>query len=101
MAKPALRIVSPTNVKRADTPRRPANSELRTREHLTPAEVEQLIEAVRKNFYGHRDATMVLLAYRHGLRASFVTGNHRCCDPSNQPMARWGESKAKGEAEQT
>jgi site-specific recombinase XerD len=70
MAKPALRVVSPTSEKRTVTPRRPPNSELRTREHLTEREIEQLIEAARQNRYGHRDATMVLLAYRHGLRAS-------------------------------
>ena len=70
MAKPALRVVSPTSEKRTVTPRRPPNSELRTREHLTEREVEQLIEAARQNRYGHRDATMVLIAYRHGLRAS-------------------------------
>jgi type 1 fimbriae regulatory protein FimB/type 1 fimbriae regulatory protein FimE len=28
-----------------------------------------LIEAARKDRYGHRDATMILIAYRHGLRA--------------------------------
>src|SRR5262245_13130599 len=43
----------------------------RTRRYLTGREVEKLIEAARKHGrYGHRDATMVLLAYRHGLRAS-------------------------------
>jgi hypothetical protein len=36
-----------------------------------PGPVEKLIEAARKHGrYGHRDATMILLAYRHGLRAS-------------------------------
>src|SRR5215467_12546335 len=45
----------------------------RTRRYLTEKEVEKLIEAARKNGrYGHRDATMILLAYRHGLRASEV-----------------------------
>ena len=45
----------------------------RTREYLTGAEVERLMAAARKSSrYGHRDATMVLLAYRHGLRASEV-----------------------------
>ena len=29
-----------------------------------------LTDAAKANRYGHRDATMVLLAYRHGLRAS-------------------------------
>jgi integrase len=43
----------------------------RTREYLTSAEIERLIEAARKTSrYGHRDATMILIAYRHGLRAS-------------------------------
>jgi integrase len=42
---------------------------LRTREHLTAAEVESLIEAARGNRHGHRDTTTNLLAYRHGLRA--------------------------------
>jgi len=43
----------------------------RTRRYLTGAEVERLIEAARKTGrYGHRDATMILMAYRHGLRAS-------------------------------
>src|SRR5262245_20720485 len=45
----------------------------RTRRYLTEREVEKLIEAARKHGrYGHRDATMILLAYRHGLRASEV-----------------------------
>jgi integrase len=49
--------------------RRP-NAELRTREHLTEAEIEKLIGAVKGNRYGHRDGTMLLVAYRHGLRVS-------------------------------
>ena len=41
----------------------------RQREYLTPAEVDLLIAAARKRGrYGHRDATMILVAYRHGLR---------------------------------
>jgi integrase len=51
-------------------PKRRPNGELRTREYLTPAEVERLIKAARSNRWGHRDALMVLLAYRHGLRAA-------------------------------
>jgi integrase len=47
-------------------------NDLRTREHFTPDEVETLIEAARGNRYGHRDATMILLTYRHGLRAAEV-----------------------------
>ena len=55
---------------RRQTPRRKPNGELRTREHLVPQEVELLITAARDNRWGHRDATMILVAYRHGLRAS-------------------------------
>jgi integrase len=45
----------------------------RTREYLTGREVEKLTAATRKSSrYGHRDATMILIAYRHGLRASEV-----------------------------
>jgi len=66
-----LRVVRPTNKKRTvDLPVRKPNSEYRTREHLTEAEVKKLIKATAANRYGHRDSTMVLLAYRHGLRAS-------------------------------
>jgi site-specific recombinase XerD len=52
------------------TPLRRPNRDLRTREHLTEREVEKLVEAARSNRNGHRDATMILVAYRHGLRAS-------------------------------
>jgi site-specific recombinase XerD len=51
---------------------RSKNAELRTREHFTPDEVEALIEAAKDNRYGHRDATVILLTYRHGLRAAEV-----------------------------
>ena len=45
------------------------------RKYLTPREVERLMNAARKSGrYGHRDATMILIAFRHGLRASEVTG---------------------------
>jgi len=70
MAKPKLRVVSPAIENRTVTPRRRPNAELRTREHLTEAEVDRLLAAARKNRWGHRDATMMLVAYRHGLRAS-------------------------------
>jgi type 1 fimbriae regulatory protein FimB/type 1 fimbriae regulatory protein FimE len=43
---------------------------LRTREYLTEAEVAGLTEAAKGNRYDHRDATMILVAYRHGLRVS-------------------------------
>jgi type 1 fimbriae regulatory protein FimB/type 1 fimbriae regulatory protein FimE len=43
---------------------------VRTREYLTEAEVEALIAACKDNRQPHRDATMILIAFRHGLRAS-------------------------------
>ena len=70
MVKSHLKLVTPATVNRTVTPRRLPNSELRTREYLTEAEVERLMDVAKANRYGHRDATMVLTAYRHGLRAS-------------------------------
>lgn len=49
--------------------RRP-NSELRPREHLTQLEVDKLISAAKGNRHGARDAAMILICFRHGLRAS-------------------------------
>src|SRR6516164_8965077 len=72
--KPRLKLVKPDAENRAVAPTRLANCEYRSREHLTPNEVERLIEAAKTNRYGHRDATMVLVAYRHGLRASELCG---------------------------
>jgi integrase len=67
-----LRIVLaavPNPVSGKVPPRRLPNHTLRTREHLTPAEVEALMAAAgRLGRHGHRDATLILLAYRHGLR---------------------------------
>ena len=66
-----LAWVPPTNEKfTVRLPRRKPNAEYRSREHLTEREVERLIEAVKDNRQGHRDATMVLIAFRHGLRAA-------------------------------
>jgi type 1 fimbriae regulatory protein FimB/type 1 fimbriae regulatory protein FimE len=50
-------------------PRRVPNKARRTREHLTPAEVEKLMTAAAKlGRHGHRDQTLILIAYRHALR---------------------------------
>jgi type 1 fimbriae regulatory protein FimB/type 1 fimbriae regulatory protein FimE len=52
-------------------PRKAPNATRRSREYLTPREVDALIAAARRlGRHGHRDATMLLLAYRHGLRVS-------------------------------
>jgi type 1 fimbriae regulatory protein FimB/type 1 fimbriae regulatory protein FimE len=65
-----LRLVTPTKEIRTVAPRRRPNSELRPREHLTEREIEKLIVAAKGNRYGQRDATMLLICFRHGLRAS-------------------------------
>jgi type 1 fimbriae regulatory protein FimB/type 1 fimbriae regulatory protein FimE len=70
MTKSHLRLVTPTAKKRTVAPRRRRNGDLRTREYLTEAEVERLMKAATGNRHGHRDATMILVAYRHGLRVS-------------------------------
>jgi integrase len=73
MAKRHLRLVPPTTVNRTVRPTRPPNATLRTRENLTEAEVERLMKAAMRNRWGQRDATMILVAYRHGLRTSELT----------------------------
>ncbi len=46
-------------------------AEVRSREHLFPDEVEALIRAAKKVArHPHRDATIILLIFRHGLRVS-------------------------------
>ena len=75
MAKSHLRLVAPVTVKRTVAmPVRRPNAELRSREYLTNAEVERLMKAVRSNRWGHRDSTMLLMAYKHGLRSSELVG---------------------------
>jgi integrase len=73
LAKSHLRLITPATEKRTVPPRRRPNAALRTREYLTEAEVERLLKAAKGNRWAHRDATMILLAYRHGLRASELT----------------------------
>ena len=68
MTKAHLKLVAPSIIKRTVIPTRLPNATLRTREHLTEAEVERLMEVARKNRWGHRDATMIMTAYLHGFR---------------------------------
>jgi integrase len=58
-------------------PKQP-NAARRSREHLTPAEIDRLITAAQRfGRHGHQDATMILLAYWHGLRVSELVGLRR------------------------
>jgi len=70
MTKSSLKLASPTPIYGTVPPRRRPNADLRPREYLTEAEVGRLMKAAGENRNGHRDATMVLLAFRHGLRAA-------------------------------
>jgi integrase len=74
MKKPRLALVTPNTVYGTvdgqHPPKRRRNAQVRSREYLTDAEVNRLIGAAGNNRNGHRDATMVLIAYRHGLRAA-------------------------------
>jgi integrase len=71
MAKSHLALVTPTTVNRTvATPKRPPNATLRTREYLTEDEIGRLLDAAKVNRHGHRNATMILVGYRHGLRAA-------------------------------
>jgi integrase len=71
MDNPSAALIAPSTVNCTVVLRRP-NAELRTREHLTTDEVEKLIDAASGNRQGQRDGLMILLAFRHGLRAAEV-----------------------------
>jgi type 1 fimbriae regulatory protein FimB/type 1 fimbriae regulatory protein FimE len=59
-------------------PLKQPNAERRSREYLTPAEIDRLMAAARHlGRHGHRDATMILVAYRHGLRVSELVSLRR------------------------
>ena len=101
MTNPHLTLVPPTTVigtvDRPNPPRRQRNAEVRAREYLTDGEIARLIGAAGKNRYGHRDATMVLVAYRHGLRAGeLVTLRWDAIDFAH---GRLHVSRLKGSAE--
>ena len=62
-------LAKPSTVNRKVPPGRPKNADVRSREHLTNEEVDQLIaSAGRTGRHRHRDATLILICYRHALR---------------------------------
>ena len=72
LSKKAVRRPRPASVNGTVRPKRVRNRDARPREYLTPREVERLVKAAKKDGrrYGLRDATMILVAFRHGLRVS-------------------------------
>jgi type 1 fimbriae regulatory protein FimB/type 1 fimbriae regulatory protein FimE len=55
----------------AELPKRQCNEAIRPREYLTIDEVKELIKGAKDSpWYGSRDATLILLMFRHGLRVS-------------------------------
>jgi site-specific recombinase XerD len=72
LAKKTKSRTHPTAVLGTVPPRKPKNIDRRVREWLTPKEVERLIAAAknRNRRYGLRDATMIHVAFRHGLRVT-------------------------------
>lgn len=68
--KPSSRVLGKD--KKNSPPKRVKNLEVRCREHLLPEEVESLIKAARVGRHAERNALMILMMYRHGLRVSEV-----------------------------
>jgi type 1 fimbriae regulatory protein FimB/type 1 fimbriae regulatory protein FimE len=62
---------SGSTMTRAIPPRKRPNAATRSQQYLTATEVNELSEAAAKRGrHGWRDATMILVAYRHGLLVS-------------------------------
>ena len=68
MKSAKLKLVKPTDLRTVEGRR--ANEAYRTREHLTEAEVDKLLTALKANRHGLRDWLAGLVIYRHGLRVS-------------------------------
>ncbi|MCA9508351.1 MAG: tyrosine-type recombinase/integrase, partial [Myxococcales bacterium] len=64
---------TPKTAKLNKPPRRQLNASRRTREYLTASEIEKLRQAAREQGrHPHRDEMLILLMFRHALRASEV-----------------------------
>lgn len=65
-----LSKVGKTDPPKRESPNKRKYSEVRSREHLLQEEVEAIREAIRKkgSRHAHRDSTLILVMYRHGLR---------------------------------
>ena len=65
-----LKLVERSVMRPVASKGRKPNKTYRTREHLTEAEMDKLLAALKRNRNGHRDWLIGLLIYRHGLRVS-------------------------------
>ena len=66
---------TPPAIENRKVPIRKANAVYRSREYLSDREVTAMIEAAAAvGRHGTRDAALILLAYRHGLRVSELVG---------------------------
>ena len=65
--RPATAAQSHRNATSRSNGRR-ENEAYRVREHLTEAEMDKLLAALRRNRHGHRVGLVGLIIYSHGLR---------------------------------
>jgi type 1 fimbriae regulatory protein FimB/type 1 fimbriae regulatory protein FimE len=66
--------------------------------YLRDREVDLLMEAARQHRWGHRDATAILVAYQHGLRASELVALRWCDIDLTTGRLRIRRSKGSGGA---
>jgi len=83
-----LALVAPTNQNRTE-PSRAVNAAHRKREHLTPAEIEKLIDAAKHNRHDHRDSTLILVAFRHGFHAQTTDNASRARARARKPLGNF------------
>ena len=71
---PLKPVQTPFSVKLPNLPpKKPKNADCRSREYLTQSEVDKLRKAARSfGRHSHRDDTLILIMFRHGLRVGEV-----------------------------
>ena len=66
-----MRVTSQPSFSVKMPPKKPTNAARRSREYLTAHEIDQVLAAARKvGRHASRDAALILLMYRHGLRVA-------------------------------
>jgi type 1 fimbriae regulatory protein FimE len=71
---PKIKSQTPYSAKSKNIPpKKPKNKDRRSREYLTDTEIDKLRKAARNTGrHGHRDDTLILLMFRHGLRVGEI-----------------------------